>query len=183
MTCQIIALGDSAKHWNGQGFSIGVNDSFKFGHNINWLVVINSPTRFKDEPDRRKIITESKPDKFFSNTPAWEKHFPDWQKLNLINFSYSHRQVKGRLWSSKTSPFVAICLAVQSGYTELVLWGIDMLTHKYYNPGTKAFNSEYKNYLKLFEKLNQEGVKIYRGADGGCFDNDLPIWKTINPIT
>jgi hypothetical protein len=149
----------------------------KWGHKLNALVVINSPSRFKDEPERMNIIVNSKPDTFYCNNPSWEKYFPDWKLLSLVSFSYSHRRIKGRLWSSKTSPFVAICLAVTLGATDVVLWGVDMVTHKYFNPQTKAFDHEYNNYLKLFEKLKAEGITVWRGSDGSCFDNDLELYR------
>jgi hypothetical protein len=172
LVTHVLGCGSTAQHWDGLGTSIGVNDCEKY-HPVNHLIVVNSPTRFKDEPDRFNTIINSKPDQFYSNAPGWEKWFPNWKKINLISFSYSHRRIKDRLWCSKTSPFVAICMAVNMGAKDIVLWGVDMLTHKYYSPGSKFFNPEYKNYLKLFEKLKAEGVNVWRGADGTCFDNDL----------
>lgn len=177
MNVNIIGLGDSAKHWNGEGYSIGVNDAMKWGHKLNGLILINSVSRFKDEPERLNTIINSNPDTFYCNNSSWEKYFPNWKQLNLVSFSYSHRLIKGKLWCSKTSPFVAICLAVQLGATDVILWGVDMVTHKYYRPGEKDFDGEYKNYLRLFEKYKEVGVNIWRGADGSCFDKDLEIYR------
>lgn len=174
MTTHIIACGDSAKHWNGKGYSIGVNDAAKWGHHINRLIVVNSPTRFKDEPERMRMIMSSTPDEFYCNNASWEHAFPKWKRLDLVSFSFSGRILKHKLVCSKTSPFIAISMAYNLGATDIVIWGVDMMTHKYFNPKTKQFMSEYNNYLRLFEKMN---INVWRGADGTCFDNDLKLWN------
>jgi len=176
MRCDIVACGSSAKHWNGSGYSIGVNDSFKWGHKINDLIVVNHPGKFSNEPDRFKTIVESKPDRFISHTWMWKAHFPDMIKIHPSKYHVRIRQ--GNYYSSVTSPFVAISHAFNIGAKEIVLWGVDFIDHRYYKKGTKEQSREVDNYRRFIQALERHGVKCYLGADGSALN--LPIWKNQN---
>ena len=173
MTYNIIACGETAKHWDGSGHSIGVNDSFKWGHHIEHLVVCNRPAMFSH--DRAEIIKNSKPDHFYSHKSDWAQYFPKWNKLNLIPWYGSFKL--GNIYNSDTSPFIAMCLAARLGAKEIILWGCDFQNHSKFkadDPGTKR---EIEQYLGLIKELDEIGIKIYLDAYGTAFDNYLPIYK------
>jgi hypothetical protein len=176
MICTIVGCGETAKDWHNtkHDLSIGVNDCFKFGHNVDHLVVVNHPQKFKN--GRLETISTSKPSKFLTHAPfAWKKWFPKLEEIKTTPF-YFKRLLKGKILESKTSPFVAISLAFNMGADDIILFGVDFINHQHYRLGGKYFSVEYDNYIRLFEMLQAQGVRIWRGTDGSCFDNDLNKW-------
>lgn len=173
MTTFIIGCGESARHWGNQkcDLSIGVNDCLKFGYPVDQLVLINFERKFT--PPRLKTILATQA-KVWTHTTTWKKHFPKAEVIKLSPFNQNVR--RGLIYSSKTSPMVAMSLALKQGATELVLFGIDMLTHQAYRAGVKGGDYEISNYLKFFDSLKKQGIKVYRGADGTCFDSKLPLY-------
>jgi hypothetical protein len=173
MTYNIIACGDTAKHWNGSGNSIGVNDSFKWGHHIDRLIVCNRLAMFPRE--RLDIINASQPNKFYSHKADWHERFPLWNKLDLVPWYGTYH--KGKIYKSDTSPFIAICLAAKLGATEIVLWGVDFVNHSKFKHGEPGTKREVETYLELIRELDSIGIKVYLGSYGTAFDNYLPIYK------
>jgi hypothetical protein len=177
MTAFIIGCGQSAKDWNNLpcNISIGVNDCYKFGYNPDQLVLINFERKFTGL--RLQTILATRSQKVWTHTSTWKKHFPKAEVIKLSPFNGNVRP--GLIYSSKTSPMVAMSLAIKQGATELVLFGIDMVNHPSYRAGMKQGDFEIKAYLKFFESCNKQGIKVYRGADGSCFDSKLPLYELI----
>src|SRR5687768_13636855 len=93
MTVSIIACGPSAKEWYKTpcDLSIGVNDCLKFGHEVDWLCVVNVPSKFTPKAknghtDRLFTITSSKPKKFLCHNGQWKQWFPSAELLQLHPF-------------------------------------------------------------------------------------------------
>jgi hypothetical protein len=173
MIVSVVGCGSSAQYWHKVpvDLSIAVNDAFKFGHQPDQLVVINFERKFT--PQRLAIIKSTKPKRMFTHTSTWKKHFPNAEVIRLSPFNGFVR--KGMIYKSKTSPIVAMSLAVNQGAKELILWGIDFETHKSYNKNNKQGQYEISVYLKFIEQLNKQGIKVWRGADGSAFDKQLPL--------
>jgi hypothetical protein len=70
-------------------------------------------------------------------------------------------------------------LAIKQKATNIILWGCDMISHSSYRIGTKDGDNEIKKYLKFFECAKKIGVKIWRGANGSCFDQHLPLYDNL----
>lgn len=188
MTASIVACGDSAKEWfkTPHDFSVGVNDCVKFGHEVDHLVVINSPGKFNPSvhnghSDRMKTITDSKPKKFYCHNSNWRKWFRHGEMIAMKQFNSTY--MPGRVYFSKTSPIVAITLAVKLGATELILWGIDMLNHHRFHPGEKDQVTEIGYYSILFEQLENQGVKVWLGNGNSALKAFLPVYKSISSNT
>lgn len=173
MLINVIGCGNSANFWDGNGVSVGVNDSFKWGHHIEHLVVCNRPAMFSH--DRAEIIKNSKPDHFYSHKADWQEWFPEWHKLNLIPWYGTYH--KNKIYNSDTSPFIAICLAVKLGATEIVLWGVDFINHSKFKQGEPGTKREIETYIELIKELESIGIKFYIGSKGTAFDNYLPIYN------
>ena len=178
MTINIIACGKSAENWDGSGISIGCNDAFKFGHSLNYLLLLNSPSQF--EHSRLEIIKNTQVQKVYTCYPN------QWRTLlgsNIHEFisrqwSHSNRLQKvstNYLYHSKTSPFAAISLAFSWGFKKIILWGVDMIDHPTYRPGNGAFQSEYASYKTFIQSLNAAGCEVILGSEGSNL-NFLPIW-------
>lgn len=175
MTTAIIGCGQSAQHWGESKFdlSIGCNDAGKWGYSLDQLVIVNFKSKF--DKTRLETILKTKA-KVFIHTSTWKKDIPSANTIKLTLFNGKVRD--GFIYHSKTSPFVAISLAVKQGANDIVLYGIDMLNHKAYRQGTRAGDYEIKTYLKFFEELKKQGVRVWLGTTGSCFDNVLPLFKS-----
>jgi hypothetical protein len=172
-TFTIVGCGDTAKDWQPNGHSIGVNDSWKWGKETDSLLVCNNPFRFTEQ--RREIIKNSKPKIFYCNNASWSFAFPDWQKLNLKPW---YNVVNPNcIYYSNTSPFIAISLAYTLGAKDIILWGVDFKTHHIYtetNPQTKR---EVERYLELIKCLKELGTNTWLGTAGTGFDEHLEVYK------
>lgn len=147
MVYNIIACGESAKHWDGSGHSVGVNDAFKWGHHIEHLIVCNRPENFPKE--RLDVIKNTIPKHFYSHKNDWGRYFLNWNQINIVPWYGTYH--KNIIYHSDTSPFIAICLAMKLGATELNLYGIDFIDHSKYkegDPGTKRELEQYHNLIK-----------------------------------
>lgn len=173
----IIGLGESVKYFDGKGETIGVNDCFKF-HPVDTLLVVDPPRRFT--PERRRIIETSTPKLFVTAELGWMPFFssikfnPRFDSKNLyfssgrvMRFSkYMGKLHNDRVLHSLTSPFIAISLAYVLGHTDIVLWGVDLNTHKSYHPGTEGLKTERNAFKQLIDQLGEIGVSVRFGKPG-----------------
>lgn len=179
MIVSIVACGESAREWYKTpcDLSIGCNDCVKFGHEVDYLVIVNAPDKFNARAkngfaDRIGTITRSKPKRFFCYDAKWKPYFPNYELLALKPFSGSVQS--GRVYKSVTSPFVAITLAFSHGATDIILWGVDLVNHP--NIKNKTLSSEVSNYKRLFDALERKHVNVWLGKSGTVFDGFLRFW-------
>lgn len=172
MTVSIVACGESAKEWFNTpcDLSIGVNDCLKWGREVDWLVVVNAPQKFRGQ--RWDTIINSKPKRFICHNGAWKRQFPNAELAVLHPFRGSVK--KGKIYFSKTSPFVAMNLAYEAGATDIILWGVDFLNHP--KVKDKMLKDELVAYSRLIEALKNKGVNVWLGSDQSVL-KDLKIVK------
>ena len=78
---------------------------------------------------------------------------------------------------SHTSPFPAMSLAYLLGYKEIVLWGVDFVTHKAWNPQKpEQLNTQLSEYKELVRALDELGVKVWLGHTGSMLGEFLPLY-------
>jgi hypothetical protein len=180
MKINIVGLGSTAKHWDGIGTSIGVNDCKRLGFDPTYLLIVNTANQFTF--DRLEFIKATKPHKLFTDQPdSWGKWFPDIPVVPINSRAWSHSNrlqkiSKNYLYHSKTSPFLAISMAFSWGFTEIILWGVDMVDHHRYKPGEGAFLNEYASYKSFCASLKEAGCNVYLGHEGSNL-KFLPIWQ------
>jgi hypothetical protein len=185
MKVSIVACGESAREWYKVpvDLSIGVNDCFKFGHEVDYLVLVNSPLKFEPRRannngvNRLETIYKSNPKKVFAHNSNWRSYFKyksEFQTLSMRD--YNGRYNKGRVYFSKTSPFVAITLAVSLGAKDIILWGVDMLSHWRFSPGKKEMDSELAMYNDLFGEIKSHGINIWIGNKETVLKDYLQVW-------
>lgn len=176
MTASIVACGQSAKGWHKvpHDFSVGVNDSAMFGKDPDHLVIVNFERKFHEE--RLKVIKGTN-STVWTHTHTWKKHFPDARVIKLSPFSGYFR--KGMYYCLRTSPIVAMSVAVNLGADKLILWGVDFKNHRSFVQGEKRGDHETREYLRFFEALKKIGVEVYLGAPGTAFDKHLPIYESV----
>lgn len=167
MRANIIGCGPTGSLWNGEGFSIGVNDCLKFGKPVNALVCVNV---FNKEPERRKIVESIVTTHgFWSHTRHWA-HRPDYRKLEMRSWGGIYRP--GQVYWSHTSTFISVTLAASMGFTEIVMYGVDLVDHAHVK--NHRLKGEIKNTLELSEQLEKHGIKLYIYKPFGAFKGLLP---------
>jgi hypothetical protein len=170
----IVGCGQSASDWKENGYSIGVNDSWKFGRPTDAILLCNAPFKFSQE--RLEVITKSTPKKVFAHKPGWGVWFPDWEQIVIKPWygTVNPRQI----YYSDTSPFIAISLAYTLGAKEIILWGVDFQDHHVFNSGNPQTKREVERYMELITELKELGCEVYLGSKGGVFDDKLKLYGT-----
>jgi hypothetical protein len=170
----IVGCGVSAENWIPRGHSIGCNDAFKFGKPFDSLLVCNRPSEFRGGRFETIINTPCKD--FYSHKPDWEKWFPKWKKISKVGwYGTLHRE---QVYVSNTSPFIALSLAFHLGATEIIMWGVDFKDHKVYKEGSPETNREVSIYMELIRLMEEQGCKVWLGANGSVFDQYLKVYDT-----
>lgn len=188
MTYTIVGCGDSAKDWIPRGHSIGVNDCWKWGKPTDSLLVCNRPSQFGQH--RYKIINQSKPKYFYTQSDAWPMHLPNKRNRKAILASnnpdlpevkyhqWSGSLYRGTVFYANTSPFTAISLAFHLGAKEIILWGVDMVNHKVFNEDNPETKKEVERYLEMIRLMEEQGCKVYLGNTGTVFDNLIEVYES-----
>lgn len=175
----IVGCGESAKNWIPNGYSIGVNDCWRYGQPTDALVIVNRPEQFTKE--RLEVITASKPEVFYSWKANWSQHFPEWRQLRLHNWygtlHSSPRSDGPHAYYYNSSPIIAITLAYNLGAKDIILWGVDMRTHHLFNEKNPQTKKEVGVYLEVFEALKEKGVNVWLGTNGSVFDESLKLYE------
>lgn len=171
MTISIIGCGKTSEGWYNTpcDLSIGVNDAKKWGVHLDWLVVVNR----KFPQDREQIIKDSRPRKFFTNIDYWKKQFPLHQSLKLQQFSKHVK--KGHVYSSKTSPFVALSLAFNAGAKDVIMFGTDMNDHPVIKDKLRDY--ELRQFERFCRELAAQGTRVWVSSKDSSLSKFLPLWK------
>jgi hypothetical protein len=171
MIISVVACGKTAEGWHNTpcDLSIGVNDCARFGKETDWLVVINR----KFPPDREAIIKASKPKMFFTTIPYWQQQFPKAETLRLQQFSKHVK--KGHVYSSKTSPFVALSLAFNAGATNVILHGVDLVGHSVIKDKLRDY--ELRKFEKFCRELAAQGCQVWVSSKDSSLSKFLPFWS------
>ena len=169
----IIACGESGALWDGKGLSLGVNDCEKFGKKVDYLLLLDSIGKFS--PERLNTITSTRPKTCFSHRAKWADHFSNFKLIDIQR--WNGPEIKpGVVYHSNTSPFGALSLSLVMGFSEAVLWGVDMISHHRFGKGRPGHEFE-RLRIEAFAKtlLEQHGFKTYLGAPGAL---NLPLWNS-----
>jgi hypothetical protein len=175
MTIHIIASGETGAKWDGIGPSIGVNDAAKWGYGLDYLLLLNSPGQFQQS--RLETILKTKVKKVYTNLePVWKKHFDNTHKIHLRKWSVGEKISPNYIYHSHTSPFVGISLAYSWGFNKIVLWGVDLMTHRHFGIGQNKHFPEVNKFRTFALALKEKGVRVFIGSRGTAMDEFLPVW-------
>lgn len=171
MICSVIGCGTSATKWPGDGYSIGVNDCWKYGFITDRLIVVNSLTKF---PERHRTVINSTPkDGLYSHLSTFNHH-PNYKHIR------SMQRWKGSLkadilYYSSSSPFIALSMAHNMGFKEIILYGVDMVDHPTLK--SNAMKREVMQFETFCKALSKTGTNIYIGTSFGALKEILPTWN------
>jgi len=157
--------------WNGEGGSIGVNDCEKFGNKVASLVVVNSDFEL---PRLQVIKNTVAPAGFYSQLTYWYNQ-PNYKPLPPMK-RFTGRENKletGWIYSSRTSPFIAITLAALWGHKEIVLYGVDFENHPIVRDD--RLMREVDQYKRLSEFLHIRGISLFLSTNYGALRSFLPV--------
>lgn len=175
MIISVVAVGESGHDWHKtpHDYSIGVNDCQKWNHPVNELLIINSPKSFT--PARLETIKSTKFDKVLTHSGTWDNIFPQNERIRLQSFS-KHLK-KGHVYSSKTSPFVALSLAFNLGAMDVILHGVDLVNHSAIKD--KLLNYEIRQIQNFTRMMADQGTKTWLAKDYGALTKILNVWNGI----
>lgn len=173
MIVSIVACGKSAENWflTPYDYSIGVNDCWKWGHPVNELIVVNSPKNFT--PERLETIKRTKFEKVKTNSANWNNIFQQNEIIRMQSFGKYLK--KGHIYSSKSSPFVAMSIAFNMGATHVILHGCDYLDHP--SIKDKLLNYEIRNIQNFTRMMADQGTKTWLVKDYGALTKILNVWE------
>lgn len=171
MTISVIGCGPTAEGWHNTpcDLSIGCNDCARFGKDTDWLVVVNR--RFPSE--REDFIIHSNPKRFFTTIYYWNKLFSHAETLRLQRFSKHVK--KGHVYSSKTSPFVALSLAFNAGAKDVILFGVDLVSHPVIKDKLRDY--ELRQFERFCREIAKQGCQTWVSSKDSSLSKFLPVWK------
>ena len=156
MVINVIGLGNSAHRYNGKGISIGVNDCWSI-HPCDYVVCVDKPERFNDEPDRLVTIKASKPILFFSHLDEW-MFMNGFIQMNLASHRGDLSEIDTKYPYSISSSYCAVGIAYKLGAKQIDIYGVDMNDHKTIKDAIK--DSEVRRFRELFKVLQGKGVRV-----------------------
>lgn len=175
---KILGTGPTLKfHTELDAPAIGVNDIWGYAR-PEYVLTVDYPYRFKDEARyyprlkqklmRLDCIKASRPIQFFSHLKDWE-FMDNFQKIQIKRFDDNAQP--GKIFYSSNSPFVAVSLAANMGFDEIVLYGVDFTNHKNFTDRgkRKMLVAHYRDYGLYLKKNN---IKL-RAANQASFLYDV----------
>lgn len=168
MVCHVLGLGESIHDFKEyEGYRIGVNDIYRYTY-CDRVIVVNSFAKLKE---RGAYIDLCRPvDGLWTHMGIYSTH-PCYRKLKIQHWNgvFSDKKV----FSGKSSPFIALTMAVTMGFKEIVLWGVDFKTHSVIKDKTKLV--ELNNFEQYCTSAKKIGVSIFKGSEYS--DLRLAAWK------
>ena len=174
--CAIIGCGPTAKFFNGKYDSIGVNDAWKF-RRTDYLLVADTKKTFRDS-GRYDFIARCKPEKFF-----YYYKLNEWKDMHNAEIYHAIKWQgnldPNKIYTSMSTPFVALSMAVHLGYGEIIIYGADYYNHKNFNPDSlktrRRFDTELRNFKGLASEALKIGVGVFCGHRASALSEVLPV--------
>lgn len=143
--------------------TIGVNDIWRF-YKTDAIVCLDYPRAFT--PDRMRVITESRPEAFYSQVVIWDTR-PDFKKINIIpGYPEQACSIDGPDYQkSYCSPFVATQIAFKIyAAREIHLYGVDLTNHPHLD--RKLCDKIKIHFSNLKRALELKDCKLIIHGDG-----------------
>lgn len=172
MICSVVGCGQTAINWKGEGYSIGVNDCWRFNIITDRIIVVNSLIKW---PERRKVIMNSTPKDGLYSMISNFSHHPNYKHIGSMQRWKGNGFKPGTLYYSSTSPFIALSMAHNMGFKEIVLYGVDFIDHP--NVKGNSLKREVMQFDSFCKALLKEGTKVYLSSEFGALKDYLPVWN------
>lgn len=158
----VLGAGPTSAHFqrkNTYDYVIGVNDAGKFGHEMDALLFLNAMRQFT--PDRQQTITSTRVSKAICISNVIADFTPYWPTELIRTEALPHPDYfdPKKIYHTDNSPFAAMCYAFAvMGATDVVLWGVDFIDHKFLR-----FESSAPPFTKYDKLIRKSGGKVWRG--------------------
>lgn len=171
MTVSVIGSGPSGFEWfnTPTDLSIGCNDAAKWGKDPDWLILVNRSF----PKDREAVIKATKAKRVLTSVKYWKDYFNNALEIRMQQFG-KHLK-KGHIYSSKTSPFIALSMAFNAHATDIILFGIDLNSHPVIKG--KLLNYELRQFEKFCTMLKGYGVNVWVSSKDSQLSKFLPVWN------
>jgi hypothetical protein len=146
-------------------FAIGVNDIWQH-HKCEYVVVVDKPERFNNEPTRLAALWACRPQRLYSQLDEWRTH-PAFFGITLQHPypTYICQLHLPDVPKSHCSPFVAAAIAYKyHAASEIHLFGVDLLQHPNLHPTTCQRIA--LHFLRLQEALKQHDSRLVVHGNG-----------------
>jgi hypothetical protein len=175
MICHVLGLGESLDHYRPDGSpTVGVNDIYT-KHPVDYLVSADKPRVFT--PGRLKVIINSAPKKFYAFTEDWRPYFTNFALLNQAKPRHDVSQLDSdNTPISLCSPFVAAIIAYKLGANDIVLWGVDLISHKNLSADDKV-RRIIKDFKALELELRKRNRRLFIGHPSTRLHPHLPLFQ------
>jgi hypothetical protein len=174
-TIFVLGLGETLKFFRDfDSPKIGVNDIWA-KVKTEMVVCVDPPRRFT--ASRLAVIKTCTPKMFYSNIDDW-KEFKDcfYWKTATHGIIKDQPFNENHIYHSVNSPFIACNLAYHLGAQQIVMYGVDFLSHSKLK-GTLIMEKILKDFSWLNENYKKRGVTLYVGHAGSRLAEILPLWS------
>lgn len=176
MKIHVLGLGETLEDFTPDGsMTIGVNDIHS-RVKTDFVVCVDNPKAFNKE--RLKTIRETECEGFYT-------HVEDWKSVKNYK-PFEMASIRGRLDEldsekfcySTSSPFVACVLAYKMGAKQIVLWGVDYMSHQAFKDHRR--DTVLRHFKDLQKEFNKRGVELFVGDSFSYLSTFLPVWNDKN---
>lgn len=129
MKIHVLGLGESLSKYVADGSkTIGCNDIWNYVQ-TDYVVCVDKPTCFSNEPERMKGIINGKQEKFFTHVKEWEGLVSNYSPIVLSKLRSDLSKLDSEVPHSNNSAFVACVMAYKLGAKLIVMSGVDLKSH------------------------------------------------------
>ncbi len=129
MIIHVLGLGPSLKDYIPDGgLTIGCNDIWNYVK-TDYVVCVDKPRCFDQEPIRMNAITKGQQKKFFSHITEWDSLVHNFEYIKLSECRSDLSKLDTEVPHSNNSAFVAAVMAFKLGAKKIITHGVDFHGH------------------------------------------------------
>jgi hypothetical protein len=180
-TIFVLGLGESLKFFRDfDSPKIGVNDIWQVVE-TECVVCIDEPLKFTSS--RLAVIKSCNPKIFYSPLEDWRpfKKSSHYWKMPTRGIAQGEVFKENLIYHSVNSPFVACNIAYLLGAEEIVMYGVDFLSHSKLK-GAFIMERIIKDFTWLNDAFKARGVKLFVGHGASRLSEILPVWYHKNDL-
>jgi hypothetical protein len=175
-TIFVLGLGETLRFFKDHNApKIGVNDIWS-KVKTEMVVCIDRPEKFTTP--RLNTIKDCTPKIFYSYLDDWRNSKPSSHYWKAPTKSILKGEVfhEGTIYHSLNSPFVACNIAYLLGAKNIVMYGVDFMSHSKLK-GSTAISKIISDFQWLNESIKKRGSTIYIGHTATKLNGALELWK------
>lgn len=171
MIVEVLGLGESLEFYQAnENTTVGVNDIWK-KVKTDYVVCVDVPSVFNAE--RLGAIRATNCKGFYSQCLEWSS-LPNFKKIEFAGSRGSFFDFDtDKFCYSNSSAFVAVVLAYKLGATEIIMHGVDFISHKHFKG--HSYDKAILDFRNLQKELEKRFVLLSVGNKFSALSNFLPV--------